>query len=71
MFTSLCILNNQFYLHFEKKKPKTLKAHKGATSCEAQPGHSERTIIMIPDKIVRQNLPQGAMILYIILWTDQ
>lgn len=66
MFTSPCI---SAFIHVWRNK--TLKAHKGATSCEVQPEHSERTILMIPDKIVRQNIPPGAMILYVILWTDQ
>lgn len=47
------------------QKIKTSKAHKGATSCKPQPRQSKRTILMIPDKIVRQNILQGAMKLYI------
>lgn len=31
-----------------------LKTHKGATSCRPQPGQSKRSILMIPDKIVRR-----------------
>ncbi len=34
-----------------------LKTHKGATSCRPQPGQSKRSILMIPDKIVRRYPP--------------
>lgn len=60
---SLYILNNQFYLHSEKARPQKLTREH--LSAKPQPRQSKGTILMIPDKIVRQNILQGAMKLYI------
>lgn len=53
-FISVHLKSSYFSLPRENR---LLKTHKGATSCRPQPGQSKRSILMIPDKIVRRYPP--------------
>lgn len=53
-FISVHLKSSYFFPPGENR---LLKSHKGATSCRPQPGQSKRSILMIPDKIVRRYPP--------------